>query len=60
LAEVSFNIGINSIPVDYNPMIQINRAFSAKAVAGTEASEPRFLEQVKLFFDRAASKTDIP
>jgi glutamate dehydrogenase (NAD(P)+) len=22
--------------------------------------EPRFLEQVKLFFDRAASKTDIP
>lgn len=22
--------------------------------------EPRFLEQVKLFFDRAASKTDVP
>ena len=25
-----------------------------------EFQEPRFLEQVKLFFDRAASKTDIP
>jgi glutamate dehydrogenase (NAD(P)+) len=25
-----------------------------------EFEEPRFLEQVKLFFDRAASKTDIP
>jgi glutamate dehydrogenase (NAD(P)+) len=25
-----------------------------------EFKEPRFLEQVKLFFDRAASKTDIP
>ena len=25
-----------------------------------ENNEPRFLEQVKLFFDRAASKTDIP
>ena len=23
-------------------------------------SEPRFLEQVKLFFDRAAAKTDVP
>jgi hypothetical protein len=25
-----------------------------------EFQEPRFLEQVKLFFDRAASKTDVP
>ena len=25
-----------------------------------EFNEPRFLEQVKLFFDRAASKTSIP
>ena len=25
-----------------------------------EHNEPRFLEQVKLFFDRAASKTEIP
>ena len=25
-----------------------------------EFKEPRFLEQVKLFFDRAASKTDVP
>lgn len=25
-----------------------------------EHAEPRFLEQVKLFFDRAASKTDVP
>lgn len=25
-----------------------------------EFNEPRFLEQVKLFFDRAAQKTDVP
>ena len=25
-----------------------------------EFKEPRFLEQVKLFFDNAASKTDVP
>ena len=25
-----------------------------------EFEEPRFLEQVKQFFDRAASKTDVP
>ena len=38
------------------------RAFApaAQQAAAGKKVEPRFLEQVKLFFDRAASKTDIP
>jgi glutamate dehydrogenase (NAD(P)+) len=48
----------------------VSRDFSKAAVNPTDPSnfgpkldafqEPRFLEQVKLFFDRAASKTDVP
>ena len=48
------------------------KSFNTQAAASTDPSkimfgqyldeneEPRFLEQVKMFFDRASSKTDIP
>jgi hypothetical protein len=44
------------------------KAFSAKSSVDPatfgpkldQHAEPRFLEQVKLFFDRAASKTSVP
>lgn len=53
-------------------VIESTKAFSAAATKtnpldpksfgprNDEFQEPRFLEQVKLFYDRAASKTDIP
>ena len=40
-----------------NPTLDPNQYGPSKI---DEFKEPRFLEQVKLFFDRAASKTDVP
>lgn len=50
---MSFNTAANAAQV--NPLDP--KSFGPKL---DDFQEPRFLEQVKLFFDRAASKTDIP
>ncbi len=50
---MSFNTAANA--AQSNPLDP--KSFGPKL---DDFQEPRFLEQVKLFFDRAASKTDIP